>query len=204
MTDPVIFLIDDDDAVRDSLCAFLQAAGHRVEDYSSARKFLEIYSPERIGCLIVDIRMPDMDGIALQEEMRARKWNLPTIVMTGHGDVPLAVRAMKAGARDFLEKPLDHDQLQECIARALEVAVQSADSAAVANEAQARVETLTVREREVLEHLVAGHANKVIAHELGISPRTVEIHRAHLSEKLRSRTLSDIIRLALAAGVKAR
>lgn len=201
MTGAAVFLVDDDDAVRDSLHALLTASGFKVEPFSSALAFLAAYTPERKGCLIVDIRMPDMDGLTLQEELRSRQWHIPVIVITGHGDVPLAVRAMKAGALDFLEKPFDDAVLLDSVKRGLDAAARNEGTDSLAREAAEKLSALTQREREVLEHLVAGHSNKIIAHELGISPRTVEIHRAHLSEKMRARSLSEVIRLAIAANV---
>jgi len=200
MGNDCIFVVDDDDAVRESLRALLESFGFAVREFSSARSFLEAYNPSQNGCLIVDIRMPGMDGLALQEEITARAWSIPVIVITGHGDVPLAVRAMKAGAIDFLEKPFDDVLLVEGVKRALAMANETASEASQKREAQERLATLTAREREVLDHLVAGRANKVIAHEMGISPRTVEIHRAHLSEKMRVRSLSELVRLTLVAG----
>jgi two-component system response regulator FixJ len=152
-------------------------------------------------CLIADIRMPEMDGLQLQEELNRRKSGLPVIVVTGHGDVPLAVRAMKAGASDFLEKPFDEELLLGAVQRAK----AASDEARVQNEtaetAARLIAQLTPRELDVLKHLVAGRSNKVIAYELSISPRTVEIHRAHLMDKMEARSLSDLIRMALAAGV---
>jgi two-component system response regulator FixJ len=137
----------------------------------------------------------------LQEELIRRQIGLPVIIVTGHGDVPLAVRAMKAGAVDFIEKPFDEQLMLDSVGRAIEVSSQSRSQASLTQAAESRIALLTARERQVLEHLVAGRANKVIAHELNISPRTVEIHRAHLMEKMQARSLSELVRLALAAGV---
>ena len=145
--------------------------------------------------------MPDMDGLALQEEIVNRKIGLPVIIVTGHGDVPLAVRAMRAGAVDFIEKPFDDELLLQSIEHALLLRKESRGQASLAQTAAARIALLTERERQVLECLVAGKANKVIAYELDISPRTVEIHRAHVMEKMQARSLSDVVRLALAAGL---
>lgn len=200
-TEETVFVVDDDAAVRDSLRALLESAAFRVEDFGSAATFLDSSAPERPGCLVVDIRMPDMDGLALQEELVRRRIALPAIVMTGHADVPLAVRAMKAGAVDFIEKPFKDEVLLDGVARALETGRQQRNQTGVAEAAKRRVAGLTQREREVLEHLVAGRANKMIAHELDISPRTVEVHRANLMEKMQARTLSDLVRMALEAGI---
>jgi len=198
-----VFIVDDDADVRDSLRALLESAGFAVEDYDSATGFLAGMSPRDGACLVADIRMPDMDGLTLQEELVKRQADLPVIIVTGHGDVPLAVRAMKAGAIDFIEKPYDDELLLSSVRRAREQSLNRQAKSSNAKEAETRVATLTAREREVLEHLVGGQPNKVIAHELGISPRTVEIHRAHLMEKMQARSLSDLVRLALTAGVQA-
>lgn len=202
MTADKVFIVDDDTAVRDSLRALLESAGLEVEDYDSATAFLAAAAPGQGVCLVADIRMPDMDGLSLQEELVRRNVGLPVIVVTGHGDVPLAVRAMKAGAIDFIEKPYDDEQLLASVGRARDMSVNQRAEASVVQEAAERIAALTPREREVLEHLVAGRPNKVIAHELGISPRTVEIHRAHLMEKMQARSLSDLVRLALTSGIQ--
>lgn len=195
-----VFVIDDDEAVRGSLCALLEAAGFGVAAFASAVAFLGHYSADLAGCVVADIRMPEMDGLELQQELVRRRARLPLIAMTGHGDVPLAVRAMKEGAVDFIEKPFDADDLLAAVERALEISrARPADQPA--QEAAALVDSLTSRERQVLEHLVAGHPNKVIAYELDISPRTVEVHRANLMEKLKVRSLPEVVRIALAAGV---
>jgi two-component system response regulator FixJ len=196
-----ILIVDDDADVRDSLRALLESAGFNVRDFDSARAVLAEGALGSAACLIADIRMPDMDGLTLQEELVSRRVGIPVIIVTGHGDVPLAVRAMKAGAVDFIEKPFDDELLLKSIERALAAGKESHSHAAAAQDAAARVAVLTERERQVLERLVAGKANKVIAYELDISPRTVEIHRAHVMEKMQARSLSDVVRLALAAGV---
>jgi len=200
MPEPIL-IVDDDADVRDSLRALLESAGYEVQDFESARKVLAEPNLSSKSCLIADIRMPDMDGLALQEELVARRIGIPVIVVTGHGDVPLAVRAMKAGAVDFIEKPFDDELLLESVKRALAKSSGSRTQASLAQTAESRITQLTPRERQVLDHLVAGHANKVIAYELDISPRTVEIHRAHLMEKMQARSLSDLVRFALAAGI---
>lgn len=195
-----IFIVDDDADVRDSLRALLESANFTVADYGSAKVFLASAAP-RGGCLIADIRMPDMDGLELQEELVKRGSGLPVIIVTGHGDVPLAVRAMKAGAVDFIEKPYDDELLLASVRRALDMGTTRMQSPAADPAIAALIAALTPREREVLEHLIAGRPNKVVAYELGISPRTVEIHRAHLMEKMQVRSLPELVRLALAAGV---
>ena len=151
------------------------------------------------GCLIVDIRMPGMSGLELQEELVRRNISLPVIVITGHGDVPLAVRAMTAGAVDFIEKPFDDQRMLDSIARALQIGHQKRSRAGEAQAARDLLGLLTPREREVFDQLVKGHPNKIVAHELGISPRTVEIHRSNIMDKLQARNLSDLVRTALAA-----
>jgi two-component system response regulator FixJ len=201
MSDEMVFVVDDDADVRDSLCALLESAGVAAEAYDSARAFLDAYQPERPGCLIADIRMPDMDGLELQEELNRRSGALPVIVVTGHADVPLAVRAMKAGAVDLIEKPYDDALLLASVRRALARAQSVREQVAVADAAKARIANLSARERQVLDLLVAGQPNKIIAYELDISPRTVEIHRAHVMEKMEAKSLSDLVRAAIAAGI---
>ncbi len=199
MADPVtIFVVDDDEDVRSSLQALLEAEGFAAESFESASAFLASDAAARPGCLIADIRMPDMDGLELQEELVRRKIGLPVIVVTGHGDVPLAVRAMKAGALDFLEKPYDEAVLLSSVQRALAESEQSSERAAAARQAETRLATLTERERQVLDLLTAGRPNKVIAYELDISPRTVEIHRARVMEKMRARSLAELVRMVVA------
>jgi two-component system, LuxR family, response regulator FixJ len=196
-----VFVVDDDADVRDSLCALLEAAGFQAETFDSAVKFLASGRATQAGCLIADIRMPDMDGLALQQEIVNRRMKLPVIIITGHGDVPLAVRAMKAGAIDFIEKPFDGELLLVSVRRALAEAQRSNTDTALADMAKERIALLTLRERQVLEHLVAGRPNKAIAYKLDISPRTIEIHRAHLMDKMQARSLSELVRMAIAAGI---
>jgi two-component system, LuxR family, response regulator FixJ len=200
--EPTIFIVDDDDGVRDSLQLLLQAAGFpQIGAYESSLRFLDAAEPRPGDCLLLDVRMPDMDGLELQAELNRRALRLPVIVMTGHGDVPIAVRAMKAGAADFIEKPFTDDLLIDCVRRALALSAETLRLSAEVSETLRRLETVTAREREVLEGMVAGHPNKVIAHDLVISPRTVEIHRARVMEKMDARSLSALVRMALAAGI---
>ena len=201
-TASTIFIVDDDEDVRISLRTLLEAEGFAAETFESAMAFLASDAPTRRGCLIADIRMPDMDGLALQEELVRRKTELPVIVVTGHGHVPLAVRAMKAGAVDFLEKPYDEEVLLASIRRALAEAEEDSERSALAHKAEARIASLTEREREVLDLLAAGKANKVIAYELDISPRTVEIHRARVMEKMRAKSLAELVRMVVAIGAR--
>jgi two-component system, LuxR family, response regulator FixJ len=193
-----IFIVDDDADIRDSLKLLLESAGFRSREFASAQDFLGDPMPKS-GCVVADIRMPDMSGLELQEEILRRGDHLPVIIITGHADVPLAVKVMKAGAIDFIEKPFDDQQIISSIQRALEVASKTRSRSAEARAANDLIETLTQRERSVLAMLVRGKSNKVAAYELGISPRTVEIHRAHIMDKLHAASLSDLVRIALAA-----
>ncbi|HWA04584.1 MAG TPA: response regulator FixJ [Rhizomicrobium sp.] len=197
---PVVFVVDDDGAVRDALGLSLKMAGHAVEVFESAAAFLASGAHSRRGCLITDIRMPDMDGLELQQELVRRKSTMPVIVITGHGDVPLAVRAMKAGAGDFLEKPFPRDALLAAVKRALDAEERAAQSALDGKEMRNRLGTLTPREREVFDLVVAGKQSKTIAHELGASPRTIEVHRGRVMRKMKAGSLQELVRMALAAG----
>jgi two-component system response regulator FixJ len=201
-TEPVVFVVDDDDAVRDSMGLSLKLAGHTVETFNSAMSFLASDAAQaRRGCLITDIRMPDMDGLELQEELAKRGSSMPVIVITGHGDVPLAVRAMKAGAADFLEKPFAREVLLAAVKRALESGEQDAQSALNAGEVRERISSLTPREREVFDLVVAGRQSKVIAYELGAATRTIEVHRGRMMNKMKASSLQELVRMAMAAGV---
>ncbi|HUO03000.1 MAG TPA: response regulator [Rhizomicrobium sp.] len=192
----LVVVIDDHESVRDSLRALLEANGLSVKDYASAVAYLEDGASG--DCVLADLRMPQMTGLELQQEMTRRNSPVPVIVVTGHGDVPLAVTAMRAGAFDFLEKPYDDDVLLDSIHRALAVGRKTQQTQTESRAAAALIAALTTREHEVLDHLVLGKSNKLIAHELGISPRTVETHRARLQEKLKARGLSDLVRLTRA------
>ena len=194
----LVVVIDDHESVRDSLRALLEASGLRVKGYASAVAYLEDGSSG--DCVLVDMRMPQMTGLELQQELNKRNSPVPVIVITGHGDVPLAVTAMRAGVFDFLEKPFDDDVLLDSIHRALAEGRQTVQTQTESRAAAALIAALTSREHEVLDHLVLGKSNKLIAHELGISPRTVETHRARLQEKLKARGLSDLVRLTRAVG----
>ena len=200
MTNSLICIVDDDDNVRASLRALFESARYSVVDFDSALELLSSEYAGRCSCMVVDVRMPEMNGLALQEELIRRGNRTPLIIITGHGDVGLAVRAMKAGALDFIEKPFDEDRLLSAVERAIEAENRSRDEAADRRTAKALLEALTPRELEVLDQLIAGHSNKVAAYHLGISPRTIEIHRARVMDKLRVRSLSEVVRLALAAG----
>ena len=197
-----IYVVDDDDAVRDSLDALLTASGLDVELFPSGVAFLEACDELGRGCVLLDIRMPRMDGMEVQERLHARRPDLPVIMITGHGDISMAVRAMKSGAVDFVEKPLREEALLQSIESALQAARESHRQQSLGAAALGSIGRLTPREREVLEQLVAGRPNKVIAQNLACSPRTVEIHRARIMEKMEARSLPHLVRLALAAGIE--
>lgn len=196
---PLIHVVDDDASVRDSLTLLLESAGFRVRAYESALRFLAAASPGGVGCVLTDVQMPELNGLELQRQMVAQGVGLPVIVMTGHGDVPIAVQALKAGATDFLEKPFDDEQLLSAIKGAIAVSQRASDDATAVAEISARLATLTPREREVLDRLVAGQPNKTIAYDLGSSPRTVEVHRARVMEKMQARSLAELVRMTIAA-----
>jgi two-component system response regulator FixJ len=195
----VVHVVDDDAAVRQSLSFLLASDGLPVRLHESASAFLEHMGDAVAGCIVTDVRMPGIDGIELLRRLRAGGITLPVIVMTGHADVPMAVEAMREGAVDFIEKPFDDDLFLAAVQSALREREQQAERDVQAGRARARIEALTERERQVLDGLVAGKANKVIAHDLGISPRTVEIYRANVMTKMQAGSLSELVRLALQA-----
>lgn len=197
MTDKsTVYVVDDDPDVRDSLKILLEFAGFEVEAFESALKFLSADVRKMDGCLVVDIRMPDMDGLDLQDELGRRGINLPIIVVTGHGDVPLAVRAMRSGAVDFLEKPFREEALVESIGRALASRKNHRNDAEI-EAVKKRIASLTDREREVLDLIAEGNTSKEVARALSISPRTVDIHRGHVMEKMHAGNIADLIRMVL-------
>jgi two-component system, LuxR family, response regulator FixJ len=198
---PIVHVIDDDDAVRHSLAFLLGTAKIEVKTYESATAFLAVAANVKSGCIITDVRMPEISGIDLLRRLKELKISVPVIVVTGHGDVPLAVEAMKIGAAEFLEKPFDDEALLKAVRAALDK--QSADNKREAERADidSRLAALSNRERDVLQGLVSGLANKQIAFNLGISPRTVEIYRANLMTKMQASSLSDLVRMALVAGI---
>ena len=199
VANPVVHIVDDDEAVRRSLAFMLSSAGLAVRVYDSARAFLDGFDHVQRGCLITDVRMPEMTGIELLQRIGERAPFFPAIVITGHGDVPLAVEAMKAGAIDFIEKPFDEEAILAAVKTALEQTGDDEDGDLAA--VTARLASLSERERQVLEGLVAGHPNKAIANGLGISPRTVEVYRANLMTKMEAKSLSELIRMAMLAQV---
>ena len=199
--EPVVYAIDDDEAVRQSLEFLLKTAGIAVRSFDSAKAFLEILPQIRSGCIVTDVRMPEVTGIDLLRRVKELKIDVPVIVITGHGDVALAVDAMKMGAVDFLEKPFDDDLLISAVRSALSTEADTAKRKAEHAEIHDKLASLSNRERQVLEGLVAGKPNKVIAFDLGISPRTVEIYRANVMTKMTANSLSELVRMAMTAGI---
>jgi two-component system response regulator FixJ len=197
----LVHLVDDDEAVRRSAGFMLKTAGFRVQSYDSGVALLKDVRTLESGCILLDIRMPEMDGLEVQRALREAGCMLPVIIMTGHGDVPIAVQAMKAGALEFLEKPFEKASLVAALQAGAEQLKESSRAFSRAGEARDRLNILTPRERDVLRGLVSGLPNKTIAYDLGISPRTVEIHRANLMDKLEVRSLSEALRIAFAAGL---
>jgi len=195
-----IYVVDDDEAIRRSLSFLLKTSGFAVQLFEGGLPFLKEAGHLAPGCVLLDVRMPDMDGLEVQRALRGRGVMLPVIIMTGHGEVAMAVQARKAGASDFIEKPFEKAALLACIAAAQRQSVAERGLSARAMEAQARLNVLTDRERDVLNGLVDGLPNKTIAYDLGISPRTVEIHRANLMQKLEVRSLAEALRIAFHAG----
>jgi two-component system response regulator FixJ len=200
-TNRIVHLVDDDEAIRRSASFMLRTSGFLVRTYASGVELLDAGKALEPGCILLDVRMPEMDGIEVQRLLKDRGILLPVVVMTGHGDVNVAVQAMKAGAVDFIEKPFEKAVLLSAIEDGLGRLEDVGRRHARADEARARLDALTPREQDVLEGLVRGHPNKTIAYDLGISPRTVEIHRANLMTKLNVASLSEALRIAFAAGL---
>ena len=197
-----IYVVDDDPAVRKSLGRLLKAAGFRVEAFASAAAFLAQAPHARLGCIVLDVQMPDLTGIELQQALAGAGIALPIIFITGHGDVPTSVRAMKAGAVDFLAKPFDDKELFAAIALALDRAQRESESRADADVVEQRLATLTPRERQVLLQVLTGKLNKQIAGELGASEKTIKVHRARVMNKMQVRSVADLVRLCEKAGVR--
>lgn len=195
----VVHLVDDDAAIRRSVGFMLKTSGHQVQSYESGAELLKSGSQLEPGCILLDIRMPGMDGLQVQQALQERGVSLPVIIMTGHGDVALAVKAMKAGAVDFIEKPFAKDSLLSSLEEAFRLISRKEATHDRRRDAEVRLQALTARERDVLDGLARGLPNKTIAYDLGISPRTVEIHRANLMTKLGVRSLSEALRIAFAA-----
>ncbi len=197
----VVHLIDDDESVRQALAFLLTTAGHAVRVYESGTAFLDALATLQPGCIISDVRMPGVDGLELQRRLKGLDINLPFIIMTGHADVPLAVEAMKAGAIDFIEKPFDDDLLLSAINTALARFSEAGHREAEIAQIQTKLQSLSAREQQVLQGLLAGHPNKTIAYDLNLSPRTVEVHRANVMTKMGATSLSDLIRMSLLAKI---
>jgi len=192
-----VYVVDDDEAVRDSLQWLLEGKDYRVRCFDSAESFLARYDPREVACLVVDIRMAGMSGLALQDRLLERKSPLPIVFIPGHGDVPMAVNTMKKGAHDFIQKPFNEEALVNLVERMLDVARQSFAGHQQAASREALLAKLTGREAQVLERIVAGRLNKQIADDLGISIKTVEAHRANIMEKLGANTVADLLKIAL-------
>ncbi len=197
----VVAIVDDDDSVRHATAGLLRRAGHRVESYTDGTEFLASDLPKDLGVILLDMRMPGMDGLGVMRALRERELNVPILVLTGHGDVPMAVEAMRLGAADFLEKPYPPAALLEAIERARNMPVAAAGGPPVNRDAQVKVASLSERQREVLRGILRGQQNKIIAYELGLSIRTVEAYRAQVLIKLGVRGTAEAVRLAIAAGM---
>ncbi len=197
--EPVVHVVDDDPAIRDSLAFLLDTADLASRTYESAAALLERAGGLEPGCIVTDVRMPDMSGLEMVRRLTEMGVRHPVIVMTGHADVPLAIEAVRAGVKDFIEKPFDDEALLASIRMAVAEQVEASEQAGQGAEARDRLATLSTRERQVLEGLVAGHANKVIAFDLEISPRTVEVYRANVMTKMQARSLSELVRMAILA-----
>ncbi len=193
---PTVFVVDDDGAVRDSLRMLMRSDNLPVETFESASAFLATFDPDRLGCLLLDIRMPGMSGLDLRDELDRRRAMLPIIFITGHGDVPMAVEAMQRGALDFIQKPFSDQDLLDRIHKAIERDMADRELLKVRQDIHDREQSLTNRERQVMELVVAGYANKVIAQDLDLSQRTVEIHRARVMEKMQANSIAHLVRMA--------
>lgn len=195
-----VYVVDDDSGMRESLGFLLESRGYKVRTFDSAQAFLQANEDPSGGCLIVDVRMPDMTGLELQERLARRNTRLRLVVITGHADVEMAVGAMKAGAVDFIQKPFSDEALLDSVDRALKQSRRLLSREGTSIDIGDRLRALTAREREVLDHLATGSPHKVIARDLNISPRTVEVHRARIMRKLGARNLADLVRIAMAGG----
>ena len=196
-SNPTVFVVDDDRDLCEALRWLLESDGLKVETHTSAQSFLDAYDPGRPGVLALDVRMRGMDGLQLQEHLTAHGMEIPVIILTGHGDVPMAVRALKAGALEFLQKPVNDQALLDCIRRAMRVDAENRRRRGTREAIAARLETLTPREREVMDLVVAGKPNKRIAELLCVSEKTVEVHRKHVMKKMQAGTVVELVRLVL-------
>ena len=197
MNDATVFVVDDDEAVRDSLQMLIESIGHRVRTFPSAIGFLEEYEPEEPGCLVLDVRMPGMSGLDLQERLNEKRCRIPIIFITGHADVPMAVKSIKSGAIDFIQKPFRDQDLLDRIQQALDLDISTRSERIECDEIAERVAKLTPREREVMELIVKGDPNKAIAYEFGLSERTVEVHRARVMEKMMAGSLPQLVQMVM-------
>jgi FixJ family two-component response regulator len=194
---PIVYIVDDDEAVRGSLRMLMRSVGLQAQALGSAREFLDAYDRRQSGCLVLDVRMPQMSGLELQQQLNQRGATIPVIFISGHGDVPMAVEAMQHGAFDFLQKPFRDQELLDRVQRALKLDAQSRATSAADAQILERLKSLTPRERQVMQLVTRGKANKVVGAELGVSQRTVEIHRAHVMEKMQARSLAELVRMVL-------
>ena len=201
MSGELIFLVDDDDAVRASLEALLETAGYQTVQFRSGGEFLDFPEISLGACVVLDVKMPGLDGLEVQRRLNDRSEMLPVVILTGHGDIPMAVRAIRAGAVDFLEKPVGGDQLLKTVARAIDIDRSMRHDDRRRSEIEALLHGLTKRERQVLERLVLGRTNKLVARELGVSPRTIEVHRRNVMLKMKANSLSHLVRMTLLAGL---
>lgn len=199
--EPTVFVVDDDAAVRDALFVLFKSARLKCECWASAEEFLAAYVPMRRGCLVLDVRMTGMDGLELMRELAARKIQIPIVFISGHGDIQMAVRAMQSGAVSFIEKPFDEEELLRQVARAMQLDAQRRQTETQQQATRERFDTLSAREKQVLDLIVAGLINKEIAYRLGITLRTVETHRAQVMSKMGAETSADLVRLLASAGL---
>ena len=197
MTEATVFIVDDDPAIRDSLSWLIETIGYPVRSYSSAQEFLDAYDPQMPGCLILDVRLPGMSGLQLQQKMQADNINLPVIIISGHGDVPMAVKAMQQGAQVFLEKPFRDQDLLDNIQEALETDARNREKDFASASILSCIESLTPREKEIMDLMVAGHPNREIAEHCGISVKTVEVHRARVMDKMHTKSLPELVQMVL-------
>jgi len=201
LPEPTVYIVDDDDAVRDSLAWLLSSVKLPVKAFASADEFLDALDPAPVGCALIDVRMPGTSGLQLQELLKDRAANLSVIIVTGHADVPMAIRAMKAGAVDFVEKPFNDQQVLELVSKAMEKSTRAVRMIAQSNEIRGRYQALTPRETEVFRGLIAGLPNKSIAADLGLSQKTVEIHRAKVMRKMRAKSFAELVAMATSLGL---
>jgi two-component system response regulator FixJ len=198
---PTVFIIDDDASVRKSLSRLLRSAGFEVETFATAELFLKREHYDGIGCLVLDVRMPGISGIDLQDELSRADYSMPIVFITGHGNIPMGVQAIKKGAVDFLAKPFEDEELLQAVMEAIEKDTRGRAEYAEVHEVRERIALLTARERDVFRYVITGMLNKQIAHELGIAEKTVKVHRGRIMEKLGADSVADLVRLAEKAGI---